>query len=118
MLFVGTFSIAGCGWSYDKSADHAPQTVVQQSVNVPVSVAVVDHSEIVKRIELHRGQVVVLDCWSTSCPPCIKEFPGLVDHSIFGDCYQCHLEEYLYISEIPLKFFPMRKFAFDLLQPQ
>jgi thiol-disulfide isomerase/thioredoxin len=22
--------------------------------------------------------VVVLDCWSTSCPPCVKEFPGLV----------------------------------------
>ena len=20
----------------------------------------------------------MLDCWSTSCPPCIKEFPGLV----------------------------------------
>ena len=45
----------------------------------------------------------------------LKTFP---DHSIFGDCYQCHLEEYLCISEIPLKFFPMRKFAFDLLQPQ
>ena len=26
----------------------------------------------------HRGKVVVLDCWSTSCPPCIREFPGLV----------------------------------------
>lgn len=26
----------------------------------------------------HRGKVVVLDCWSTSCDPCMKEFPGLV----------------------------------------
>ncbi len=26
----------------------------------------------------HRGKVVVLDCWSTSCPPCVREFPGLV----------------------------------------
>lgn len=26
----------------------------------------------------HRGRVVVLDCWSTSCPPCVREFPGLV----------------------------------------
>lgn len=90
MLFVGAISIAGCGWSYDKSADHAPQTVVQQPVNVPVSVAVVDHSEIVKRIESHRGQVVVLDCWSTSCPPCIKEFPGLVDlKKDYGDTVAC-----------------------------
>jgi thiol-disulfide isomerase/thioredoxin len=29
-------------------------------------------------VEAHRGKVVVLDCWSTSCPPCVKEFPGLV----------------------------------------
>ena len=26
----------------------------------------------------HRGKVVVLDCWSTSCVPCIEEFPNLV----------------------------------------
>lgn len=26
----------------------------------------------------HRGKVVVLDCWSTSCEPCIREFPNLV----------------------------------------
>ena len=118
MLFVGAISITGCEWYCDPPSDHVPQVAVQHPVANPVSIAVADHSEIVKRIESHRGQVVVLDCWSTSCPPCIKEFPGLVDHSIFGDCYQCHLEEYLCISEIPLKFFPMRKFAFDLLQPQ
>lgn len=29
-------------------------------------------------VQRHRGKVVVLDCWSTSCPPCVKEFPGLV----------------------------------------
>ena len=29
-------------------------------------------------VEAHRGRIVVLDCWSTSCPPCVKEFPGLV----------------------------------------
>jgi thiol-disulfide isomerase/thioredoxin len=26
----------------------------------------------------HRGKVIVLDCWSTSCEPCIREFPNLV----------------------------------------
>ncbi len=29
-------------------------------------------------VAARRGRVVVLDCWSTSCPPCVKEFPGLV----------------------------------------
>jgi thiol-disulfide isomerase/thioredoxin len=28
--------------------------------------------------ESHRGKVVVVDYWSTSCVPCMKEFPGLV----------------------------------------
>ncbi len=27
----------------------------------------------------HQGKVVVLDAWSTSCGPCMKEFPNLVD---------------------------------------
>jgi len=38
----------------------------------------------------HPGKVVVMDGWSTSCEPCIKEFPNLValdrDH---GDKVAC-----------------------------
>lgn len=29
-------------------------------------------------IRSHKGQVVVVDLWSTSCPPCLREFPNLV----------------------------------------
>ena len=38
----------------------------------------VDHAGLLREVARHRGKVVVLDCWSTACPPCIKEFPGLV----------------------------------------
>jgi len=38
----------------------------------------VDHAGLLREVARHRGKVVVLDCWSTSCPPCVKEFPGLV----------------------------------------
>jgi thiol-disulfide isomerase/thioredoxin len=38
----------------------------------------VDHAGLMQEVARHRGKVVVLDCWSTSCPPCVKEFPGLV----------------------------------------
>ncbi|MFM7205180.1 MAG: TlpA family protein disulfide reductase [Planctomycetaceae bacterium] len=38
----------------------------------------VDHPALRREIARHRGTVVVLDCWSTSCPPCVAEFPGLV----------------------------------------
>ncbi len=27
----------------------------------------------------HRGKVVVLDFWSTTCPPCIKSFPRFIE---------------------------------------
>ena len=37
-----------------------------------------DHGELMRTVAAHRGKVVVLDCWSTSCPPCVREFPGLV----------------------------------------
>ncbi len=33
---------------------------------------------------------MVLDCWSTSCPPCIKEFPGLLElQKTFGEEVLC-----------------------------
>ena len=38
----------------------------------------VDHAALMQRVRAHVGKVVVLDCWSTSCPPCVREFPGLV----------------------------------------
>ena len=43
-----------------------------------LGLALVDHAELMARVAGHRGKVVVLDCWSTSCPPCVREFPGLV----------------------------------------
>ncbi len=43
-----------------------------------VRVSLVDHAGLEAEIARHRGKVVVLDCWSTSCPPCVREFPRLV----------------------------------------
>lgn len=54
----------------------APSPAVEAG---PVEVALVDHAGLMAAVEAHRGKVVVLDCWSTSCPPCVKEFPGLVE---------------------------------------
>ncbi|MFM8734537.1 MAG: TlpA family protein disulfide reductase [Pirellulales bacterium] len=44
----------------------------------PVTVELVDHAGLMAAVAAHRGRVVVLDCWSTSCPPCVREFPNLV----------------------------------------
>jgi thiol-disulfide isomerase/thioredoxin len=40
--------------------------------------ALVDHDGLVAAVAARRGRVVVLDCWSTSCPPCVRDFPRLV----------------------------------------
>jgi len=50
-----------------------------------VSVKIADWDQALKAVEAHKGKVVVLDAWSTSCPPCMKEFPNLVKmHQKYG----------------------------------
>jgi thiol-disulfide isomerase/thioredoxin len=43
--------------------------------------------ETLKLVAAHKGKkIVVLDAWSTSCQPCMKEFPNLVKlHEKYGD---------------------------------
>lgn len=43
-----------------------------------VTVRLVDHDALLAAVAAHRGRVVVLDCWSTACPPCVRDFPELV----------------------------------------
>jgi thiol-disulfide isomerase/thioredoxin len=43
-----------------------------------VDLQLLDWEGLQKLLASHRGKVVVLDCWSTSCVPCIEEFPNLV----------------------------------------
>jgi thiol-disulfide isomerase/thioredoxin len=43
-----------------------------------VKLLVLSFEDIQQLISSQKGKVVVLDCWSTSCEPCMKEFPGLV----------------------------------------
>jgi thiol-disulfide isomerase/thioredoxin len=44
-----------------------------------VRLSIVDFNGIQERIAGHRGKVVVMDAWSTSCPPCLAEFHNLVE---------------------------------------
>jgi thiol-disulfide isomerase/thioredoxin len=44
-----------------------------------------DPPALLKAIEQNKGKVVVVDFWTTSCPPCRKEFPNLVElHNKYG----------------------------------
>lgn len=91
-LFVAT---AGCGNSAGTPADSsttvvgdAPTTAAANAGQVDLQV--MDYEGVQKLIASKKGQVVVLDCWSTSCGPCVEEFPGLVAlHKKHGDKLAC-----------------------------
>lgn len=48
------------------------------STDENVDLKLLDWTGLQQLLASHRGKVVVLDCWSTSCAPCIAEFPNLV----------------------------------------
>jgi thiol-disulfide isomerase/thioredoxin len=55
-----------------------------------VSVQLLDWAGVEKLIAAHQGKVVVVDLWSTGCPPCRAEFPNLVKlHRELGDRVAC-----------------------------
>ena len=43
-----------------------------------VALKIASFDELQSAIESSKGRIVVVDYWSTQCPPCMKEFPGLV----------------------------------------
>jgi thiol-disulfide isomerase/thioredoxin len=62
-----------------------PANPVVTPAKPTVALQTLDYDGIQKLIASHKGKVVVMDCWSTSCDPCIKEFPKLVElHKIHG----------------------------------
>jgi thiol-disulfide isomerase/thioredoxin len=68
----------------------AGEAVGPAAAQPAVAVRLVDHAGLMEEVARHSGKVVVLDCWSTSCPPCVKEFPGLVKLAAkHGDRVQC-----------------------------
>ena len=82
-LVVLAILVSGCGGpaadggSAPGSSATTAITVAQQPAP-PVELRLVDYNGLMKEVASHLGKVVVLDCWSTSCPPCVREFPGLV----------------------------------------
>jgi thiol-disulfide isomerase/thioredoxin len=66
----------------DESAAAETAAADTEKQNAPaggeVAVEIKDFDGLQSLIASKRGKVVVMDCWSTWCDPCVKEFPGLV----------------------------------------
>lgn len=92
--------MAGCGRTTDTKQDASPpksptvppeNQAVEQTVSdgtssivdttpaaTAVSLRTSTFDELQATIAKHKGKVVVCDFWSTSCEPCVREFPHLV----------------------------------------
>lgn len=69
----------------DSAANTEPTAAAADNVAAAVDVKILSHDEIQKLIASHKGKVVVMDAWSTSCEPCVEEFPNLVAlHKKYG----------------------------------
>jgi thiol-disulfide isomerase/thioredoxin len=85
VLLIGLFTV-GCSSKTPMGApsgSEKPQTVGFNAA--PDTVRILTYDEIQQLIASHKGKVVVMDCWSTSCEPCVREFPHLVElHKQYG----------------------------------
>ena len=76
-----------------EETDSPPVVVPQESnpePNVELDLKVAPWSDVEQAIAAQQGKVVVVDLWSTTCPPCKEEFPGLVAlHQQHGEQVAC-----------------------------
>ena len=79
---LAVFAFAGC--SRQTSAKPiADQRSAKEANPAPVdeeaiSLKILDFAGLERLIADKRGKVVVVDAWSTACPPCVHDFPQLV----------------------------------------
>lgn len=67
------------------SASFSDRGVAADAPKGKVELKVADWKDTQKLVAAHKGKVVVLDAWSTTCAPCVKEFPNLVKlHKKYG----------------------------------
>lgn len=65
----------------DKPGEKAPAAKAEREITVQM----VDVEAIRAAVAKHKGKVVVMDAWATWCPPCVAEFPNLVElHKKYG----------------------------------
>ena len=67
-----------------------PTATTKSEAKSDVPLDIKSWEETLALVAKHKGKVVVLDLWSTSCDPCKKEFPHLVEmHNKHGDKVVC-----------------------------
>jgi len=80
-ISIGAMAV-GTGCEKAERSSTSSSHLSQQAGLVPpdsrVSLKILGFEGLQRLIAEKRGKVVVVDVWSTSCPPCVKSFPDLV----------------------------------------
>jgi len=92
----------------------------EKPANQPATAAAVElqpgtWKDITALVAKHQGKIVVVDVWSTSCAPCMQEFPGLVKlHKSYPEQVVCisFNVDYVGIKNKPADFYRPRVEAF------
>lgn len=76
------FLLCACGREQPGTEEPGPpgKTLPAAEDETPaVQLREVDLTGLRERLEVHRGQVVLVDVWATWCRPCVASWPKLVD---------------------------------------
>jgi thiol-disulfide isomerase/thioredoxin len=93
LALVGLSILAGCGTQAgedksNKSPDSPEAPSKQAEKKVEIKIASAD--QVFAQVKKYAGKAVVIDCWSTYCEPCKKEYPGLLKmQQKYGDKLTC-----------------------------
>lgn len=91
-----------------------------QNVAAAVELKIATFEELQASIAASKGKIVVVDYWSTSCPPCMTEFPGLVaiHNELPRDKVRCVSAslDYEGLADFPIE--EARKSALEFLEQQ
>ena len=82
VIVLACVFLAGCGSSSTSDTTAAvTSTDTTETKTDDVKLSILSFDEIQELLASKRGKVVVMDAWSTACPPCMKDFHNLVELS-------------------------------------
>jgi thiol-disulfide isomerase/thioredoxin len=82
LCFAVCFIFGGCNKPQSPAPDANSTSAVEttgEASAADVKLEILSFDDIQQRLAAKHGRVVVMDCWSTSCPPCMKDFHNLVE---------------------------------------
>src|SRR5688572_30460688 len=79
LLGLCLLAAVGCGSAVSGTAQKNAGDKGGEKAAADVAVKILSLDDFHALVAGHKGKVVVVDCWSTSCPTCMEKFPSFVE---------------------------------------